>query len=92
MITQRLIDTAQALFADDKGLLAMDESNSTCNQRFRSVGDCAEPPSFDQPRAYLALSENSRFLRMTQEMPNLLTGPTGPRRLFFDVGLDSFPF
>lgn len=33
-----LMDTARALVADDKGLLAMDESNPTCNQRFASLG------------------------------------------------------
>ena len=36
-----LIETAQALMGDPsqgKGLLAMDESNGTCNQRFASVG------------------------------------------------------
>ena len=38
MNTQRLIDTAKALVADDKGLLAMDESNPTCNQRFAKLG------------------------------------------------------
>lgn len=32
------MDTASALVADDKGLLAMDESNSTCNQRFAKLG------------------------------------------------------
>jgi fructose-bisphosphate aldolase class I len=35
---QELIDIARALVADDKGLLAMDESNPTCNQRFAKVG------------------------------------------------------
>jgi fructose-bisphosphate aldolase, class I len=33
-----LIDTANALLADDKGLLAMDESNPTCNRRFAALG------------------------------------------------------
>jgi fructose-bisphosphate aldolase class I len=33
-----LMDTAKALVADDKGLLAMDESNPTCNQRFAKLG------------------------------------------------------
>ncbi len=37
MNTQVLIDTAQALVAGDKGLLAMDESNPTCNKRFARV-------------------------------------------------------
>ena len=30
--------TAQALMAGDKGLLAMDESNPTCNRRFAALG------------------------------------------------------
>lgn len=37
MNTQHLIDTARALVADDKGLLAMDESDPTCNKRFAAV-------------------------------------------------------
>jgi len=38
MNTQALIDTARKLVADDKGLLAMDESNPTCNKRFAKLG------------------------------------------------------
>ena len=38
MNAEKLIDTARALIAGDKGLLAMDESNPTCNQRFAKVG------------------------------------------------------
>ena len=38
MNTQELIDSARALVAADKGLLAMDESNPTCNKRFASLG------------------------------------------------------
>ena len=34
MNTQALIYTARKMVADHKGLLAMDESNPTCNQRF----------------------------------------------------------
>jgi fructose-bisphosphate aldolase class I len=37
MNTPALIDTARMLFADDKGLLAMDESNPTCNKRFAKL-------------------------------------------------------
>jgi fructose-bisphosphate aldolase class 1 len=33
-----LIDTAKTLVAGDKGLLAMDESNPTCNKRFARLG------------------------------------------------------
>ena len=38
MNAQELIDTAMALVAGDKGLLAMDESNPTCNKRFAKLG------------------------------------------------------
>jgi fructose-bisphosphate aldolase, class I len=37
MKSQMLRDTVKALFADDKGLLAMDESNPTCNKRFAAL-------------------------------------------------------
>ena len=33
-----VIETARALIAGDKGLLAMDESNATCNKRFAALG------------------------------------------------------
>ena len=33
-----LTDTAQALVSDCKGILAMDESNPTCNKRFAALG------------------------------------------------------
>lgn len=36
--SQILSHTAGALVADNKGLLAMDESNSTCNKRFELLG------------------------------------------------------
>ena len=35
---QELISTVQALLGGDKGLLAMDESNPTCNKRFAQLG------------------------------------------------------
>ena len=38
MNAKELIDTTRALVAGDKGLLAMDESNSTCNKRFARLG------------------------------------------------------
>ncbi len=37
MKTKELISTAKAMVADDKGLLAMDESNPTCNKRFAKL-------------------------------------------------------
>jgi fructose-bisphosphate aldolase class I len=38
MTAQALVDTARALVAAGKGLLAMDESNGTCNKRFAALG------------------------------------------------------
>ncbi len=38
MNEQSLIETAKKLVADDKGLLAMDESTPTCNKRFAKLG------------------------------------------------------
>ncbi len=38
MKAQAILETAQALVAGDKGLLAMDESVPTCNRRFAALG------------------------------------------------------
>ncbi|HEX4055115.1 MAG TPA: class I fructose-bisphosphate aldolase [Tepidisphaeraceae bacterium] len=38
MNSQQLIETAQGLVGGGKGLLAMDESNPTCNKRFAPLG------------------------------------------------------
>jgi fructose-bisphosphate aldolase class I len=52
MDVQQLEETAQALFARDKGLLAMDESNPTCNKRFAQLGI---PQTVEARRAYREL-------------------------------------
>jgi len=52
MNTEMLIDTAKKLVADDKGLLAMDESNPTCNQRFARLNI---PQTVEARRAYREL-------------------------------------
>ena len=39
MNAQELIDTARAMVAGDKGLLAMDESNPDLQQTFDQIGD-----------------------------------------------------
>jgi len=49
MNTQALIDAAGRMVADDKGLLAMDESNPTCNKRFAQWGI---PQNEETRRAY----------------------------------------
>jgi fructose-bisphosphate aldolase class I len=52
MNSNSLRDTAQALVADSKGLLAMDESNGTCNKRFAKLGI---PQTVAARRAYREL-------------------------------------
>jgi fructose-bisphosphate aldolase class I len=52
MNAQELIDTARALVAGDKGVLAMDESNPTCNKRFAKLGI---PQTVEARRSYREL-------------------------------------
>jgi fructose-bisphosphate aldolase class I len=52
MSAQELIATAKAMVADSKGILAMDESNGTCNKRFEKVGI---EPIEEKRRAYREL-------------------------------------
>jgi len=52
MNAQTLIDTAKALVAGDKGILAMDESHPTCNKRFAKLGI---PQTVETRRAYREL-------------------------------------
>jgi len=52
MNMQDLIDTARAIVAGDKGLLAMDESNPTCNKRFAKLGI---PQTVEARRSYREL-------------------------------------
>jgi fructose-bisphosphate aldolase, class I len=52
MKSQNLMETANALVAGGKGLLAMDESNPTCNKRFAKLGI---PQTVEARRAYREL-------------------------------------
>jgi fructose-bisphosphate aldolase class I len=52
MNSQELIVTAKAIVAEDKGLLAIDESNPTCNKRFARLGI---PQTEEARRAYREL-------------------------------------
>ena len=60
MNTQELIDTAKTLVAGDKGLLAMDESNPTCNKRFAALGI---PQTEESRRAYREMIVTTPDLR-----------------------------
>ena len=50
--SQELKNTAKAIFSEGKGILAMDESNGTCNRRFDALGI---PTTEDNRRAYREL-------------------------------------
>ncbi len=52
MNNQILKDIIQQLFGDNKGLLAMDESNGTCNKRFGAAGI---PQTVEMRRSYREL-------------------------------------
>jgi len=52
MSSQQIINTAKMLVANDKGLLAMDESNPTCNKRFAKLGI---PQTSESRRSYREL-------------------------------------
>lgn len=52
MNAKQLMETARALMADGKGLLAMDESDPTCNKRFEKLGI---PQTLEARRAYREL-------------------------------------
>jgi fructose-bisphosphate aldolase class I len=52
MKAQAILETADALVAGDKGLLAMDESTPTCNRRFAALGI---PQTDEARRAYREL-------------------------------------
>ena len=52
MNTQTLIETARLLVAHDKGVLAMDESTTTCNERFAVLGI---PQTVESRRSYREL-------------------------------------
>src|SRR5580692_5205017 len=60
MNATQLIDTARAMMADDKGLLAMDESIPTCNGRFAALGI---PQTEETRRAYRELIVTTPGLR-----------------------------
>ena len=52
MNAQKLIEIARAVVSDEKGLLAMDESNATCNNRFAAAGI---PQTLEARRSYREL-------------------------------------
>ena len=63
MGAQNLIDTARAMVADGKGLLATDESNPTCNKRFAPLGIPQTDPFRRAYRELMVTTRGSHFDR-----------------------------
>jgi fructose-bisphosphate aldolase class I len=83
MNVQALIDTAQSMVAGGKGLLAMDESNGTCNQRFASAGI---PQTVEMRRAYREL------LLTTPELGSCISGVILCDETIRQANADGTPF
>ncbi|MEM9541881.1 MAG: class I fructose-bisphosphate aldolase [Cyanobacteria bacterium P01_E01_bin.42] len=64
--TQELRTTARAMVARGKGILAMDESNGTCNKRFQKLGI---PATEEYRQAYRQL------ILTTPDLANYISGP-----------------
>lgn len=78
-----LIATAQAMVNGGRGLLAMDESNATCNQRFASVGI---PQKVEMRRAYREL------LLTTPGLSTCISGVILVDETIRQAGADGTPF
>ena len=65
MNSNKLIVIAQSLLASGKGLLAMDESNSSCNKRFEEYG---VPQTEEARRSYREL------ILTTKDLENFISG------------------
>lgn len=63
--TQELKETARTMMAPGKGILAMDESNGTCNKRFENIGVAGTE---ENRRAYREL------LLTTPDLSNYISG------------------
>lgn len=58
MNIQDIINTARAMVAGSKGLLAMDESDSTCNKRFAALGQEAGLVLIVEPEVLMECEHN----------------------------------
>jgi len=63
MNDMELVTTAEAMVAEGKGILAIDESTGTCQKRFASVGvECTEESRRDYREMLLTTKGLSRFI------------------------------
>lgn len=89
MKSKELIETAQAMVADDKGILAMDESNTTCNKRFAELGI---PQTVDYRRSYRELLVTTpgleRFINAAILSDETIRQKTKEKIPFVDILID----
>jgi fructose-bisphosphate aldolase class I len=83
MNAQELIATAKALVAEGKGLLAMDESTSTCNTRFEKTGI---PQTEEARRSYREL------IMTTPGLSEFISGVILYDETIHQSGKDGTPF
>lgn len=86
-----IIDTARTLVAADKGLLAMDESNPTCNKRFARLGisqteEARRPCTFDDLHHFIGIHVNeiNKYLG-TLEANNKIETVRLERGVFYEL-------
>ncbi|MEM8830712.1 MAG: class I fructose-bisphosphate aldolase [Cyanobacteria bacterium P01_G01_bin.19] len=80
---QELRDTAKALMAEGKGILAMDESNGTCNRRFEAL---SIPTTENNRRAYREL------ILTAPDLSNYISGATLYEETIRQSSQDGVPF
>jgi len=83
MNVQDIIDTAKELVAGDKGLLAMDESNPTCNKRFAAL---RIPQNEETRRAY------REMIVTTPDLGNCISGAILYDETIRQKKIDGTPF
>ena len=72
-----LTDTVSQLFEGNKGLLAMDESNGTCNKRFAAAGI---PQTVEMRRSYRELIVTTPGLHESIGGPFCMMKPFASKR------------
>jgi len=83
MNTQKLLNTVKTLFADDKGILAMDESNNTCNEHFATV---------DVEQTEAARRDWRELIITTPDLANCISGVILYDETIRQCKLDGTPF
>jgi fructose-bisphosphate aldolase class I len=86
MDANRLIETARAMVAPGKGILAMDESHGTCEKRFKAVGvECTEVTRRDYRAMLLTAEGLGEYISGAILFDETLRQSTADGKRFVDV-------